>query len=191
MFECTLTQSTPPPHEHHKAAQLLAGLLTMQALLAYADIKHRRDYLRSEIESGPQDPLRMLHVDLERADSLLARLDAVQRAPLPEAAARLDGLLQLIGGPIEAVELSQRKLGVRVSPEHARGRHVRVLLMPHERRRRRVRIQDLDAEGDPRTAETARVRCYGDRGVAYIGWALNRLDLRSLFLVAIAYLRVN
>lgn len=190
MFDCVLTQSNPSPHDYRKATRRLASLLAMQALLTYADVKRRRDYLRSEIESAPQDPLRMMNVDLDRANALLERLDAVQRAPAPEASARLDGLLQLIGGPIDVLELSHQSFGVRVNPEHARGRHVRVLLMPQDGRKRRLLIQDLQ-RGDPRTAVNAKPRCYGDRGQAYIGWALNRLDLRSLVLVAIAYLRVN
>ncbi|MFQ5599572.1 MAG: hypothetical protein ACE5G2_03340 [Candidatus Krumholzibacteriia bacterium] len=190
MFDLVVSQSAPPAHVRHRAVALLAGVLATQAALAYADVRRRRDYLLSEIASGSQNHLRILDVDLQRAESLLDALEHIAHHPESEASARLRPLLQLVGGPVQTIELATDRLGARVTPSHARDRNLRILLLPEGARRRRVQIQDLDRV-DPQTLRNAAPRCYGELGHSYIAWALNRLDMRSLVLIALAYLRVN
>jgi hypothetical protein len=67
---------------------------------------------------------------------------------------------------------------------------MRILLLPEARRRQRVQVQDMQRV-DPNTLRHATPRCYGDTGQAFVGWALNRVDVSSLILVVLAYLRMN
>lgn len=190
MFELTVTQSSPPTEVRHQAKGLLAHVVAEQARLAHTDVALRREYLNSQLAAGSQDDLRMATIDVARANGLLAHLSALADNPEPEAEPRLRSLLHLLDGPVQALEFSRERLGARVRPEQLDGADVRILLLPEARRRRRVQVQDM-RRVDPKTLRHATPRCYGDTGQAYIGWALNRLDVSSLFLVVLAYLRMN
>ncbi len=132
----------------------------------------------------------MLEIDAARANGLIAHLGALSSNPEPEAEARLRSLLHLLDGPVEMLEFSHERLSARIRPDQLGGIKRRILLVPDERRRRRVQIQDLDRV-DAETLRHATPRCYGETGQAYIGWALNRMDVSSLILVVLAYLRMN
>ena len=190
MFDLVITESAPPAAVREAAIPLLANIVSTHATLALADVLRRRSYLRAEIAADSQRRLRILQVDLERAEWLLGHLDSIRAAPVREAEVRIDPLLQLVGGPLQAIELTREFLAARVPAEQAGGHPVRIFLGPEENSRRRVQIQDI-RRADPQTLRDATPRCYGDTGLAYIGWALNRLDLRTLILVTLAYLRVN
>lgn len=190
LFDLAISQSNPPGEVRQQAKELLAGIVSQQAQLAHTDVARRREYLNAQLANGSQSDLRMLEIDIARANGLLAHLSALRDNPEPEAEARLRSLLHLLDGPVEALELSHERLSARIRPDQLGGAKMRVLLMPEARRRRRVQVQDLDRV-DPNTLRHATPRCYGETGQAYIGWALNRMDVSSLILVVLAYLRMN
>ena len=66
----------------------------------------------------------------------------------------------------------------------------RVLLLPTPASRLRLQLQVLDGSNAD-TLRGAAPRCYGRTGVDYFLYALNRFDLRTLFLVAAGYVRMN
>lgn len=190
LFDLAVLNSKPPDKVRRQATELLAGVVSQQAQLAHTDVARRQEYLNCQIASRSQEDLRMLEIDAARANGLLAHLSALADHPEEEARARLRSLLHLLDGPVEALEFSRDRLGARVRPEQVGGERLRVLLLPDERRRRRVQIQDI-SRVDPNTLVHATPRCYGETGQAYIGWALNRMDVSSLILVVLAYLRMN
>jgi len=190
LFDLTVTQSNPPDEVRQQALGLLAGVVAQQAQLAHNDVALRRDYLCGQRAHASQDDLRMLEIDLGRADDLLAHLSTVAENPEPAARARLGSLLHLLAGPVQELEFGQELLSARMRPEQLEGGPMRILLVPETRRRRRVQVQDL-TRVDSNTLVHATPRCYGDTGQAYIGWALNRMDFSSLILVVLAYLRMN
>ena len=190
MFQVCIAERTPTPCVRQAAVPLLANIIRIQASLALADVRRRRNYLHAEIAADTRNRLRILQVDLERADWLLGHLDRMRATAELEAEIRLDPLLRLVGGPVHALELARDTLGAQVAPEHACGQRLRILLVPDENARRRVQIQDL-RRADAQALRDAAPRCYGDTGLAYMGWALNRLELHTLILVTLAYLRLN
>lgn len=190
MFDLILTTPAPAPLLRQRALAALGEVLTRQATLAFQDVTRKRDYIRAQLQDPASGDARALGVDLERAEALLGFFVRVVRDPEREATARLDPLLQLLAGPLGALEWNRDRMAARVLPGFARDRHVRVLLVPDGLRRRRVQIQEFDPANTIPERE-AMPRCYGDVGQAYIGWALNRLDLRSLILATIAYLNEN
>lgn len=190
MFDLILSESAPPEPVRRKAVAMLAGIVKTQASLACGDVQNQRNYLRSKLQSPSRGDFRMVAVDLERAEALLGFFAKVTSDPEAEATARLDSLLQLLDGPVCRLELAPTRLAAEVRPEYVRGRRLRMLLVPDALRRRRIQIQELDPEGVQPPLEPA-PRCYGETGHAYMGWALNRMDLRSLLLSALAYLRDN
>lgn len=190
MFDLILTTSAPAPPVRRRVLTALGEVLTRQATLASQDVSRKRDYLRAQMQDPVSRDSRVLAVDLERAEQLLDFFTRVTADPEREATARLDPLLQLLEGPLGALEWGRDRMAARVLPGFARDRHLRILLLPDGMRNRRVQIQEFDdTSGMPE--REAMPRCYGEVGQAYIGWALNRLDLRSLFLATIAYLREN
>ena len=190
MFDLVLTTSTPAPPLRQRALAALGEVLTRQATLAYHDVVRKRDYIRAQVQDPNCGDARALGVDLERAETLLAFFTRVTRNPTHEATVRLEPLLQLLEGPLCALEWTHDRMAARVLPGFARDRHIRIVLVPDGMRRRRVQIQEFDPTHATPERE-AIPRCYGDVGQAYIGWALNRLDLRTLILATIAYLREN
>jgi hypothetical protein len=190
MFDLTVTESSPPASVRRQALAALSEVLTRQALLGFQDVAHKRDYLRAQLQIPAHADARVLSVDLQRTEALLHFFTQVTRDPKREALARLDPLLQLLRGPLSALEWQRDRMGARVKLSYARERNLRILLLPEGMRRRRVQIQECDRE-DVVGPHEAMPRCYGEVGQAYIGWALNRLDLRTLFLATVAYLREN
>ncbi len=190
MFTLTVCESNPPPPKRQQALASLGQILTCQASLALQDVRQRREYFLALRRDPSREPSRMMSVDLERAETLLAFFGRVTRDPLAEAARCLEALLPLVGGSLTALEFARDRLGARVAPSQVQDRNLRILLLPEGLRRRRIQIQELDAS-NPSQTKDAMPRCYGDAGFAYMGWALNRLDLRTLFLTTIAYLREN
>lgn len=190
MFTLTLCESNPPPPVRQQALVSLGKILTCQASLAVQDVRQRREYFLALRRDPSREPSRMMSVDLERAETLLLFFCQVTCDPRREAERCLDSLLPLVGGCLTALEFARDRLGARVAPSQVQDRNLRILLLPEGMRRRRIQIQELDA-ANPSQAKDAMPRCYGDAGYAYMGWALNRLDLRTLFLTTVAYLREN
>ncbi len=76
-------------------------------------------------------------------------------------------------------------------PEREKPKHtLRMLLLPEQARRMRVQIQPLEGV-DPRSLQRALPRCYGELGSALMDWSLDRMDLASLVLTALAYVAMN
>ncbi len=190
LFDLSVTQSNPPEEVRHQAEDLLASVVAQQARLALGDVAQRREYLTAQQFDVSQKDLRMLQVDVARSEGLVAHLSALADNAKPEAAVRLRSLLRLLDGPVEQLDFGFGHLSARVRPEQLGGHKLRIVLVPEERRRRRVQIQDI-GRCDPSSLHHATPRCYGEMGQAYIGWALNRMDVSSLILVVLAYLRMN
>jgi hypothetical protein len=190
LFDLTVTQSKPPTEVRRQAKDLLAHVVAEQARLAHTDVALRREYLSCQLAAGSQNDLRMAKIDVARANGLIAHLSALADNPEPETETRLRSLLHLLDGPVQALEFSRERLSARVRPEQLGGTNMRILLLPEARRRQRVQVQDMQRV-DPNTLRHATPRCYGDTGQAFVGWALNRVDVSSLILVVLAYLRMN
>lgn len=190
LFKLELTQSSPPASERRCAGELLASVVAQQARLAYADVARRREWLSSQLAARCENELRMAQIDVARANGLLEHLRHLSGNVHSEAESRLRSLLHLLDGPVEKLELNDEILSAQIRPDQVGGARLRVLLVPEQRRRRRVQIQNLE-NVDPNTLRQATPRCYGETGQAYIGWALNRMDVSSLVLVVLAYLRMN
>lgn len=190
MYEVVVTRSDPPPPVRLRAHAVLTNVLITQVSLLLPGIRKQRDYLLAKVREEPRKSGRMWKVDLQRAESLLQSLEDILEDPEAAATVRLDPLLRLIDGPVGAIELAPNRLGARILPEMARGRAVRVLLEPDPSRRRRVQVEELDPE-NPSVVQSVGPRCYGDVGHSYISWALNRMDLSTLILATVAYLRDN
>jgi hypothetical protein len=190
MFDVVLTESTPVPPLRQRALASLTSILTTQITLILPGIETQRDYIRAKSREEGRKAGRMWKVDLQRADFLLQSLQGMLAHPEAAAASRLDALLHLLDGPLEAVELAPDRLGARVRPRMARGRAVRILLEAETLRRSRVQIEELDPENSI-VVQSRGPRCYGEVGQSYISWALNRMDLSTLVMATVAYLRDN
>jgi hypothetical protein len=190
MFTLIVCDRNPPPRVRQQAVASLGRILTCQAALALQDVRQRREYFLALRRDPSREPSRIMSIDFERTETLLAFFGQVTRDPGREAERCLDTLLSLVGGCLVALEFARDRLGARVTPSQVQDRNLRILLLPEGQRRRRIQIQEVDT-ANPSQAKDAMPRCYGDAGYAYMGWALNRLDLRTLFLTTVAYLREN
>jgi len=190
MFDVVLTASAPPEAARQTALTCLTDILSRQIRLILPGISTQRDYIRAKAREEGRRAGRMWKVDLQRAEALMRSLEDMLADPETAAVVRLDSLLRLLDGPLDALELAPQRLGARIRPEMARGRTVRILLETERLRRRRVQIEELDPE-NPVIVHNSGPRCYGEVGQSYISWALNRMDLASLIMATVAYLRDN
>jgi len=187
LFDIVLEEALPEAVLMQRAVQRLAAILVSHAQLRIDEVTRRRDHLAAELVSGAP---RVLQVDYERAEQLLAELRVIRNAPSAAAEVRLREALSLVGGTLTGIELGADVVAARLRPLHPRAPRTRVLLLPTPESRLRLQLQELTATNTD-TLRGAEPRCYGTTGVDYFIYALNRFDLRTLFLVAAGYVRMN
>lgn len=189
MQDLVIRDAAPDATLRNRAIERLSHIVETHAALRLDEVRRNRDSLEAELQRAVA-PSRARRVDLQRAHELVGQLRAMHNMPRATAESRLDQVLPLVGGVLECLEFDRDGLAGCVAPATARGRHVRVLLRPAAMRSERIQVEELRA-GWARPVIGRGVPCYGRTALDYFIYALNRLDLRTLFLVAAGYLRMN
>lgn len=191
-YTLIVDQPEPPARSRGIAIGCLAEVVRRQAGLRISDLQLHQRVLRSELQTTRKSRLRLLEAEM---DFLAMREQALAHvAEFAEDAAveTFDSLVQILGGPIQALEFGNQIVGARVSmlrrPETI---VMRVVLLPQQNKRTRLCMQRLAQEHGHAPMQPLAPRCFGDIGDAYIDDALDTMRLDSLFLTAVAYLAMN
>lgn len=174
------------------AIGILAEVIRLQAQLRIADLQLHQRVLDSELSSTRKSRLRLLEAEKEQL--LAHEQELVHIAEFAEDAAvpAFGALLDLVGGPVQALEFGNRVVGARlpISREQVL-MIVRVVLLPQSNKRTRLCMQRVDPQRGYAPTQPLAPRCFGEIGDAYIDDALDSMRLDSLFLTALAYLAMN
>ena len=190
MFDLLIERSDVSAPLRARAAEYVAGVLVTQATLRMSDLQRRRQYLAAELSIPGRGRQQASQVDLDAVGAQMQALDRIRLGAAREAHTHLESLLRLLNGPVQALEFGEFRFAARLPSRESSQHSLRMLLLPEQPRRMRVQIQPMEGV-DPRTLQRAMPRCYGELGSALMDWSLDRMDLSSLVLTALAYVAMN
>ena len=189
MLSLLVDRVDPPAKTRADAHVLLAGVMAVQAELRLSDLAHRRRLLQVQFLQS-RARRRGIRSELERLEARMVELTRMRAESASLAPARCDALLRFMGNAVLALEFGDKCFAARVPYPRLPGCVVRVLLLADPILAARVKVQPVVGL-EPCPTAGAMVRCWGPRSVAYVAWALDRLDFTSLVLTMIAYLARN
>jgi hypothetical protein len=190
MFDVVVSDPHPAAELRARAAVALAGVVAAHAELRANDLTVRRDFLAAHDRRAQGSRTRAWAGERSVLELRLDHLARVRAAPAARAAADLPRLLRLIGSFIEALEMGERCLAVRIPTRGGPVPRARLALVPKPDRVGRVRRQFYAGE-PPAGLEPSSVPCLGVRGNGYLDDALDRMDLVSLVLTFVSHVHSN
>lgn len=192
MFDVVLQDRDLPAARRAEAVNALERVVVEQADRRLADVEGGLEQVRAQLARSRRSPqqLRRLESDLVYVSEIATRLATLRAAPSAHADKQLDGLLQMLGPLVAAVEIGSGNVATRMGFPR-RPKIVRSVLEPREKRPERVRIQIYDPASPPRNLGDSGVPCLGPLGNLCVDEALDKVDLVTWALTMLSWARTN
>ena len=187
MFKMSLSEPRLAPPLFEQACHELSRVLDAQRQLRQSDVEKKCHSLHVQLRSGRAGD-RSTVVDLECAMRAAKALEVMQPEEL--AVKQLPLLLRHVGGLIETIDLGSSYLGLRIR-NHEKASSTRAVVLPEPSRRLRVQMQPYGNGTPPEGPNPCRQTCLGAHGDSFVDFALDQLDLPTLALTLVSYVRTN